>query len=564
MQTNRKKYLGLGRECVMQWSTRIGLASIAGVALRSMTLLIIGVATNAMLVSTSQAQVNSIWGGTSGDWSDAARWSSSPLFPNNGNGGNDYNVSINTGTVNVDLPISIHELAFGGSTIARTNNLIVNANFTWNFGTVTGAGALQIDGGGILNTNALVYDGPIRFGDGVNASTIAHTNLGRLVLNNAAQASVRNGTTYEINVTSSGSNFGSATSATPGTFTVEAGGILRKTGSATHLIANNVALNNYGTIEVGQGGLEFTIGGIFNNSGAIEVNAGILDFAFGGTFATNVGSVSLAPGAKLRGNITNGATGRLQGAGTVMGAVTLEAGGRIEAGVGETATTLTLTNGLTMADDSNYAVTLFGTGPSAISMLAVTGDAEIATAASLRLDLSALSAVDVAALRADIGEGNSRSYTVLTTTGTIFGGGFDEANFMISDYGSFLASEWKFEPLTNANTVEIALTPVVGLPGDYNGDGVVDAADYVVWRDNLGTSFALPNRDPSSTGDVSQVDYDIWKLRFGATLSTAQTSTSAVPEPRTMLLAALAMLSELSAKRRTPTASRPALLDGRL
>ncbi len=58
MQTNRKKYLGLGRECVMQWSTRIGLASIAGVALRSMTLLIIGVATNAMLVSTSQAQVN--------------------------------------------------------------------------------------------------------------------------------------------------------------------------------------------------------------------------------------------------------------------------------------------------------------------------------------------------------------------------------------------------------------------------------------------------------------------------------------------------------------------------
>jgi hypothetical protein len=26
------------------------------------------------------------------------------------------------------------------------------------------------------------------------------------------------------------------------------------------------------------------------------------------------------------------------------------------------------------------------------------------------------------------------------------------------------------------------------LPGDYNGDGTVDAADYVVWRKTLGTT----------------------------------------------------------------------------
>ena len=30
------------------------------------------------------------------------------------------------------------------------------------------------------------------------------------------------------------------------------------------------------------------------------------------------------------------------------------------------------------------------------------------------------------------------------------------------------------------------LSVVSTLPGDYNGDGVVDAADYTVWRDNLG------------------------------------------------------------------------------
>jgi hypothetical protein len=93
-------------------------------------------------------------------------------------------------------------------------------------------------------------------------------------------------------------------------------------------------------------------------------------------------------------------------------------------------------------------------------MLAVTGDANIATGADLRLNLSNLSATDVAALRSDIGEGNSRSYSVLTTTGAISGGGFDDANFTISDYGSFLASEWKFEALTTANTVEVEITPL--------------------------------------------------------------------------------------------------------
>ena len=34
------------------------------------------------------------------------------------------------------------------------------------------------------------------------------------------------------------------------------------------------------------------------------------------------------------------------------------------------------------------------------------------------------------------------------------------------------------------------------LLGDYNGNGIVDAADYTVWRDHLGQTYALQNRDP--------------------------------------------------------------------
>ena len=48
-----------------------------------------------------------------------------------------------------------------------------------------------------------------------------------------------------------------------------------------------------------------------------------------------------------------------------------------------------------------------------------------------------------------------------------------------------------------------------GTVGDYNANGVVDAADYVVWRDALGTSAMLPN-DPTS-GTVTQEDYLVWR-----------------------------------------------------
>src|SRR6476646_7302917 len=77
-----------------------------------------------LLASTGFAQVNSTWNGSSGNnWSDATRWSTNPLFPNNGNGGNNYNAIVNAGTVVVDQPITIQALTFGGSaTISRANN----------------------------------------------------------------------------------------------------------------------------------------------------------------------------------------------------------------------------------------------------------------------------------------------------------------------------------------------------------------------------------------------------------------------------------------------------------
>jgi hypothetical protein len=86
--------------------------------------------------------------------------------------------------------------------------------------------------------------------------------------------------------------------------------------------------------------------------------------------------------------------------------------------------------------------------------------------------------------------------------------------------------------------------PSVALNGDYNDDGVVNAADYVVWRNNEGTSFDLPNRDPSLTGNIGPDDYDFWVENFGATGGSGLGSNS-IPEPASLLLWGLAAAGKL-------------------
>ena len=59
------------------------------------------------------------------------------------------------------------------------------------------------------------------------------------------------------------------------------------------------------------------------------------------------------------------------------------------------------------------------------------------------------------------------------------------------------------------------------LAGDYNNDGIVDAADYVVWKKNIGQpSQTLPN---DTTGViVGQAQYDLWRSNFGSTTAVAR------------------------------------------
>jgi hypothetical protein len=83
--------------------------------------------------------------------------------------------------------------------------------------------------------------------------------------------------------------------------------------------------------------------------------------------------------------------------------------------------------------------------------------------------------------------------------------------FLVNDAGTPSMAEW------------IRATPNILLDGDFNGDDVVDAADYTVWRDGLGTVYTVD-------------DYDLWKTNFGAMAGSGAVGVASVPEPSTLLL----------------------------
>jgi hypothetical protein len=84
-------------------------------------------------------------------------------------------------------------------------------------------------------------------------------------------------------------------------------------------------------------------------------------------------------------------------------------------------------------------------------------------------------------------------------------------------------------------------------PGDYNADGIVNAADYTVWRNMLGTDVKAGERaDGNNSSQIDVGDYDVWKSNFGhvTTGSGAGSGGSSVPEPASLgLILAAALIS---------------------
>jgi hypothetical protein len=198
--------------------------------------------------------------------------------------------------------------------------------------------------------------------------------------------------------------------------------------------------------------------------------------------------------------------------------------------------------GLVIRDTSPDDAAIIKSGPGSISLsnpvgqFAVTFDGGPSDV--LELDFSA-SPVDYVAYQDIDTTSNNSIITLVFSNGSTMNF-FSDDTLTFGDSAEFLGFFRNDLPqisklrlrlsgdLYGIDNIEYGIVPEDVLPGDYNFNGVVDAADYVVWRDQIG----------------GQAGYNRWQRQFGET-ANADASPSAVglaiavPEPACIALVSL-------------------------
>lgn len=94
---------------------------------------------------------------------------------------------------------------------------------------------------------------------------------------------------------------------------------------------------------------------------------------------------------------------------------------------------------------------------------------------------------------------------------------------------------WSYQQSNTAITLRVQ-------KADFNQDGVVNAADYVLWRDQLNRTGTGLSADANGDMVVNAADLAIWKGNFGSirgNVAAGAGSTTAVPEPSAVALVAM-------------------------
>jgi hypothetical protein len=167
-------------------------------------------------------------------------------------------------------------------------------------------------------------------------------------------------------------------------------------------------------------------------------------------------------------------------------------------------------------------------------------------------------------------------YKLLKNGATIASGTINELGFDCAAGNTNSACAETFN-VTNiavvaGDTLDLQIAPRSGggnPVGDYNNNGTVDAADYVAWRDLVGSMTALPN-DPLG-GTVGTAQHNQWQANYGSTgggggptatpsfvgvdftISTSAAAGAAVPEPSTLLMVLAVGLMPRRIRSRNPT-----------
>ncbi|QDV78513.1 hypothetical protein [Botrimarina mediterranea] len=186
--------------------------------------------------------------------------------------------------------------------------------------------------------------------------------------------------------------------------------------------------------------------------------------------------------------------------------------------------------------------------------LAVGGDLTLSSGSTIEIDLAAAASDRIEVVGNAVLDGTiavtlapdspltpNEDFTVLTAASienNVLLGGPDGALFGVA----------------RSTDSELILTSLTGLSGDFDNNGVVDAADYTVWRDNLG---APTHRLFNATldGVVGSLQYDAWSANYGA-IAAAASMDEATPAPEASAFALASLVLALSTLGRRRNADR--------
>ena len=426
-----------------------------------------------------------------------------------------------------------------------------------NVGKIQGLGTVQ---GSITNgTGGLIQPGDPYNGTGAE-NTLAFTSF----QGNNAGGSIQLPAGLQLNISNTWTNAGLVT----------LGG---NTAGSSAVLGGGGAITNTGTIQ----GAGLVTAPIANSSGTIRASGGELDLAGAGStnatsasiqaatgntvmmlqgLAVNAGTIGLTGGVFDNNNHTLSNTGTINGYGTLRTSG-LTNTGKINVGEGNLDVFGNVTNNGTIGIQGGRSAYFFGnengagsfTGVGAAVFLAAVSPGNSPASVSFGGDANLTSASEL-----DIELGGTTpgtQYDQLLVTGQLSLGGTLNVlltgltpaagqSFDILDWGNIVGAfsaislptlagglTWNTTQLYTAGVLSIAS---VGLPGDYNLNGTVDAADYVVWRKGLGTTY-------------TQTDYDVWRANFGQTAGSGAgaSANAAVPEPATLVLSIIAMLTTI-------------------
>jgi hypothetical protein len=479
------------------------------------------------------------WNGTVGNWSDPTRWTTNPVYPNNGTpAGVTYDVTIPGGTVTLDVLPTISNLTFFDATLTGSGSLSIVNTFAI-------SGDTTLSGSGTVTTNNLTLT-PFSFTMAGTRSLVSNASATWAAADPFPQF-------VQLSPTNTFINNGSFT-LNPADNSAWNGGSFINNGSITKLGTTSLflssALTNNGSLSVQAGELTLNFG---THSGSFSTApSGSLTFTGTNTFTAGSavsGNVLFADdatftGATLSGNLTFFFTANFN-AGTRLNATSLSLGGD---GILRTGTAASSTNTLTIAGTTGNW----------------TGRLDLTTDSLVIRTSAATKSLTIATIRDQLLSGKNNG-----TSGTYTGPGITSSTLAAAATAGTLTSAialadnndlklTSFRGQTGLDTNALILT--VARIGDANLDNKVDAFDLNLLAAHWQQSNVLWSAgDFTGDGFVNAFDLNAlainWQFNGTGTLQSFAAALAAYPE-----LAAAAPVPEPASLALLGLAAAPLLL----